>query len=193
MACQNCRMNLPPGVPGRVVVKATAWRGSPSGCAAGAAIGRSINAMLTLHGESAMNDNGNTRREFGIPAMQLSRRRAVHAIAAATTMPWWIDMARAKALATIRAALIPIESAASLYYARDNGFFRKVGLDVQIAQNPSTPALAAAVAPMISPTPRYVRLRPDTREGYHSSSSLPASATSQASFPVRSWPRRGHP
>jgi NitT/TauT family transport system substrate-binding protein len=78
--------------------------------------------------------------------MRLTRLRAVHAIAAAATSPWWIDTARAQALATVRAALIPIEPASSIYYAQTNGFFSKAGLDVQITQNPSSPALAAAVA-----------------------------------------------
>lgn len=57
-----------------------------------------------------------------------------------------MDVARAQTPATIRAAMIPIESAAGIYYAADNGYFSKAGLDVQIAQNASTPALAAAVA-----------------------------------------------
>lgn len=78
--------------------------------------------------------------------MRLTRLRAVHAIAAAATSPWWIDAAQAQAPATIRAAMIPIEPASSIYYAAANGFFAKAGLDVQITQNPSTPALAAAVA-----------------------------------------------
>ena len=78
--------------------------------------------------------------------MRLTRLRAVHAIAAAATSPWWIDTARAQTLPTIRAALIPIEPASSIYYAAANGFFAKAGLDVQITQNPSSPALAAAVA-----------------------------------------------
>jgi NitT/TauT family transport system substrate-binding protein len=78
--------------------------------------------------------------------MHLTRKRAVRVLAAAATVPWWMDAARAQAPATIRAAMIPIESAAGIYYARENGYFSKAGLDVQIAQNPSTPAIAAAVA-----------------------------------------------
>jgi NitT/TauT family transport system substrate-binding protein len=78
--------------------------------------------------------------------MQLTRRRAIRVLAAGATLPWWIDGARAQTPATIRAAMIPIESAAPVYYASDNGFFSKAGVDVQITQNPSTPAVAAAVA-----------------------------------------------
>jgi ABC-type nitrate/sulfonate/bicarbonate transport system substrate-binding protein len=78
--------------------------------------------------------------------MRLTRHRAIRVIAAAATAPWWIDTARAQTLPSIRAAMIPIEPASSIYYAADNGFFTKAGIDVQIAQNPSTPALAAAVA-----------------------------------------------
>jgi NitT/TauT family transport system substrate-binding protein len=53
--------------------------------------------------------------------------------------------ARAQTLVTIRLALIPIEPAAVAYYALENGFFAKAGLAVTIDQNPSTPALAAAI------------------------------------------------
>lgn len=53
--------------------------------------------------------------------------------------------AGAQSTTTIKVALIPIEPAAAIYYAKENGFFAKVGLDVEIDQNPSTPALASAV------------------------------------------------
>lgn len=78
--------------------------------------------------------------------MRLTRQHAVRLIAAATTAPWWGATADAQTLPVIRAAMIPIEPASSIYYAADNGFFAHAGLDVEIAQNPSTPALAAAVA-----------------------------------------------
>jgi NitT/TauT family transport system substrate-binding protein len=51
----------------------------------------------------------------------------------------------AQTLTTIRLALIPIEPAALAYYALENGYFAQAGLDVLIDQNPSTPALAAAI------------------------------------------------
>ena len=78
--------------------------------------------------------------------MPITRRHAVRILAAGATLPCWMDVARAQTPSTIRAAMIPIESAATVYYASDNGYFSKAGLDVQITQNPSTPAVAAAVA-----------------------------------------------
>ena len=53
--------------------------------------------------------------------------------------------ARAQSATALKIALIPIEPAAGAYYAKENGFFTKAGLDVDIDQNPSTPALASAV------------------------------------------------
>jgi NitT/TauT family transport system substrate-binding protein len=53
--------------------------------------------------------------------------------------------AAAQTLTNVKVALIPIEAAACVYYAKENGFFAKVGLDVDVDQNPSTPALTAAV------------------------------------------------
>lgn len=51
----------------------------------------------------------------------------------------------AQPAATIRVAMIPNEPAVEVYYAKDMGFFAKDGLDVEITQNPSTPAIASAV------------------------------------------------
>ena len=51
----------------------------------------------------------------------------------------------AQTLAALKVAMIPIEPAAAVYYAKENGFFTKDGLDVDIAQNPSTPAIASAL------------------------------------------------
>jgi NitT/TauT family transport system substrate-binding protein len=78
--------------------------------------------------------------------MRVTRQRAIQSVAAAATAPWWLRAADAQTLPVVRAAMIPIEPAVSIYYALENGFFAKAGIDVQIAQNPSTPALAAAVA-----------------------------------------------
>ena len=52
---------------------------------------------------------------------------------------------RAQTPATLRVAMIPIEPAAGVYYAQENGFFAKAGLNVEITQSASTPALASAV------------------------------------------------
>ena len=46
----------------------------------------------------------------------------------------------------LHVGMIPNEPAALVYYAKDQGFFEKAGLDVDIEPNSSTPALAAAVA-----------------------------------------------
>jgi NitT/TauT family transport system substrate-binding protein len=51
----------------------------------------------------------------------------------------------AQTVGSIRVAMIPIEPAAPIYYAKENGFFDKAGLDVSIDQNPSTPAIASAL------------------------------------------------
>jgi NitT/TauT family transport system substrate-binding protein len=51
----------------------------------------------------------------------------------------------AQSTATLRIGMIPIQPAAGVYYAQENGFFAKAGLNVEITQNPSTPALASAV------------------------------------------------
>jgi NitT/TauT family transport system substrate-binding protein len=53
--------------------------------------------------------------------------------------------ARAQTLSALKVAIIPIEPAAGVYYAKENGFFTKAGLDVNIDQNPSTPAIASAL------------------------------------------------
>jgi len=77
--------------------------------------------------------------------MQVTRRRALQSLAgvvAATSLP---VRAQAQTPATIRLGIIPIEPTCSAYYAKENGFFDKAGLDVQITAGGSTPALAAAV------------------------------------------------
>jgi NitT/TauT family transport system substrate-binding protein len=51
----------------------------------------------------------------------------------------------AQALPVIRVVMIPIEPAALAYYAKENGFFAKAGIDVEIDQNPSSPAAMSAV------------------------------------------------
>ncbi len=76
----------------------------------------------------------------------LSRSRAIQSIAAgALAAPALLARTEAQTPATLRVGLIPIEPTCSAYYAKENGFFEKAGLDVEITANPSTPALAAAV------------------------------------------------
>jgi len=78
--------------------------------------------------------------------MRFTRLRAVQASAAAALSPQWLSSAQAQTAATVRAAMIPNEPAALIYYASDNGYFSKAGLDVEITQNASTPAVVSAVA-----------------------------------------------
>jgi NitT/TauT family transport system substrate-binding protein len=76
----------------------------------------------------------------------MNRRRALGAVASATAA-FALPARRAdpQPATSIRVAMIPIEAASGVYYAIDNGMFAKARLDVDVAQNPSTPATAAAL------------------------------------------------
>lgn len=52
----------------------------------------------------------------------------------------------AQNVTTLRVAIVPIEGAAEVYFAKDMGFFAKAGLDVDIQPMQSSPAIAAAVS-----------------------------------------------
>jgi NitT/TauT family transport system substrate-binding protein len=78
--------------------------------------------------------------------MTVTRLRAIQGLAAASTLPWSAGTAQAQSAQIVHAAMIPNEPAALIYYAAENGDFERAGLNVDIAQNPSTPALVAAVA-----------------------------------------------
>jgi len=54
--------------------------------------------------------------------------------------------ARAQALQTMRIATLPFDAGSELFYAVDNGFFAKAGIDVKLETQQSGPAIAAAVA-----------------------------------------------
>jgi NitT/TauT family transport system substrate-binding protein len=77
--------------------------------------------------------------------MPFTRLRAMQALAGALAAPSLLARAEAQTPATIRLGIIPIEPTCSAYYAKENGFFDKAGLDVEITPSASTPALAAAV------------------------------------------------
>ncbi|HXP93152.1 MAG TPA: ABC transporter substrate-binding protein [Candidatus Binatia bacterium] len=77
--------------------------------------------------------------------MKFTRMRAAQTIAGAAASPWLFAKAAAQAT-TIRVAMPPIEPACLVYYAKENGYFDKAGLDVDITQNPSTPAIVSATA-----------------------------------------------
>ena len=75
----------------------------------------------------------------------LTRAGALAALGGALAGPALVRPAAAQAPATIKLALIPIEPTCQAYYAQENGFFEKAGLDVQVAVSQSTPAIAAAI------------------------------------------------
>lgn len=78
--------------------------------------------------------------------IRLARLAAPVMIAASLTLSLTAAMpGETQTLPTVRVAMIPIEPAAPVYYAKENGFFEKAGLDVTIEQNPSTPAIASAL------------------------------------------------
>jgi NitT/TauT family transport system substrate-binding protein len=77
--------------------------------------------------------------------MQFTRLRAMQALTGVVAAPSLLARAEAQTPAAIRLGIIPIEPTCSAYYAKENGFYEKAGLDVDIIPGASTPALAAAV------------------------------------------------
>jgi len=77
--------------------------------------------------------------------LHVTRSRALQALGGAVAAPAFLRTATAQTPATIRLALIPIEPTCQAYYAQENGFFEKAGLDVEITVSTSTPAIAAAI------------------------------------------------
>jgi NitT/TauT family transport system substrate-binding protein len=76
--------------------------------------------------------------------MNVTRARAARAIAGALASPLLFGPARADA-PTVKIGMIPIEPTCLAYYAKDNGYFDRAGVTVDIQQNPSSPAIASAV------------------------------------------------
>ena len=77
--------------------------------------------------------------------MKVTRLQVAQTIAGTIASPFLFGRAQAQAT-PVKAAMIPIEPACLVYYAKENGYFDRAGLAVDIAQNPSTPAIVAAVA-----------------------------------------------
>jgi NitT/TauT family transport system substrate-binding protein len=73
-----------------------------------------------------------------------TRRRAVQAIGGALAAPLLARTASADP-ANVRLAMIPIEPTCQAFYAQENGYFEKAGLNVDITLNPSSPGTAAAL------------------------------------------------
>lgn len=76
--------------------------------------------------------------------MNVTRARASALLAGATALCATGLPGEAQTLATLHIGIVPIESAAEIFYAKDMGFFSKAGLDVdiQIMQGPSQIAAA---------------------------------------------------
>jgi NitT/TauT family transport system substrate-binding protein len=68
------------------------------------------------------------------------------AAAAALTLAAGVRSAGAQALPTLHIALIPSDIAGEVYYAKDQGFFKKAGYDVDFTPITSGAAISAAVA-----------------------------------------------
>lgn len=75
----------------------------------------------------------------------ITRRTAASFIAAGLTLPWAAGTASAADPVPIRIGMLPLEATCVAYYAKDNGYFEKAGLNVDIEANPSSPAVASAV------------------------------------------------
>jgi NitT/TauT family transport system substrate-binding protein len=73
----------------------------------------------------------------------LPRRFA--ALAAAVALLWLPHAAQAQTV-TLKIATIPIDVGAEVFYAQDQGFFKKAGIDAQIQSITNGPAITSAVA-----------------------------------------------
>jgi NitT/TauT family transport system substrate-binding protein len=76
--------------------------------------------------------------------MRLTRLRAAQTIAGILASPLLFGQAEAQAT-TLRVGMIPIEPTCLIYYAKENGYFDKLGVNVDVAENFSSPAVASAV------------------------------------------------
>ncbi len=77
--------------------------------------------------------------------MHTTRLRSLQMLAGAAASPMLLARARAADLPAIRVGMIPIEATCLAYYAKENGYFDKAGLDVEIDVNPSTGSIASAI------------------------------------------------
>lgn len=79
-------------------------------------------------------------------AGQMSRSRALALLAGGAAAGAMRAPARAQATTTLRIGILPIETAAEVWYAKDLGLFAKAGLDAEIQPMANTPSIAAAIA-----------------------------------------------
>jgi NitT/TauT family transport system substrate-binding protein len=77
--------------------------------------------------------------------MPLTRSRSLRLIAgvAGASLAWL--PAYAADLPPVKLGMIPIEATCLAYYAKENGYFERAGLNVEIDVNPSTSSIAAAI------------------------------------------------
>src|SRR5580698_6199553 len=76
----------------------------------------------------------------------IARGSAAKLIAAGIALPWATRTAASAAdPETVRIGMLPVEATCVAYYAKDNGYFDKAGLDVVVEVNPSSPSVASAV------------------------------------------------
>jgi NitT/TauT family transport system substrate-binding protein len=77
--------------------------------------------------------------------MHTTRLRALQMLAGAAASPAMFGGARAADVQTIRVGMIPVEATCLAYYAKEQGYFDKAGLNVEIDVNPSTLSIASAL------------------------------------------------
>ena len=75
----------------------------------------------------------------------IGRGRALSLMAAGVSAGALATPAWAQSNPTLRIGVLPVESAAEAFYARDLGYFAKAGLDVTITTMANTPSIVAAV------------------------------------------------
>lgn len=75
-----------------------------------------------------------------------SRSQAIRTLVAGATAFAVPRVARAQSLPTVRVALFPSEASGQLYYAREQGYFERNGLTVELTELKNGAAIAAAVA-----------------------------------------------
>jgi NitT/TauT family transport system substrate-binding protein len=79
-------------------------------------------------------------------ASGLSRAHALGLLSGGLALGTTIGAAGAQGTQQLKIGILPVESAATVWYAKDLGFFEKAGLDADIQPMPNTPTIAAAVA-----------------------------------------------
>jgi ABC-type phosphate/phosphonate transport system substrate-binding protein len=76
---------------------------------------------------------------------KMTRSRALQTVAGTLAAPFVGGRASAQSVTTLRVGMIPIEPTCLIYYAKENGYFDKLGINVDVAENFSSPAVASAV------------------------------------------------